>query len=481
MREGAHDASDSAPVRGQTKDASVSMGDGGETQNAGGDAAVAVRESDAAADPTGAVRHPLMGQRAYPAPAYPVENPDADDKALLGKILFWEEQLSGDDSVACGTCHRGSAGGSDPRAASDAARLPGADGRLDDAPSRTSDDIRGALGIVACDADGMRTGARVQVTQRKPPSAFDAMFSGELFWDGRATKDFRDPDTQAVLITGVLDTQSGRIVGGALESQAVGPPLSVVEMSCAQPNWPRLYEKLRRVTPLARATQVPAEMLDFIEAHYASYPEMFAAVFGSALKGAADPYEVISASRIAFAIATYERRLTSNQTPWDRWNAGEVDALTPEQIRGFELFMGKSNCQACHRPPLFMDLSFHYLGFHAIEQDRGRGGVEGAQSSTLGMMKTPSLRNVGLRGRGGLLHQGDGPGHDLQSVLALYNEGGRREEPAVAAQLDPLLVPLELSEEQQQALLAFLRLGLTDPRVQNETPPFDRPRLGSER
>ena len=36
----------------------------------------------------------------YPPSPYPVENPDSDAKAMLGKILFWDEQLSGDNTVA---------------------------------------------------------------------------------------------------------------------------------------------------------------------------------------------------------------------------------------------------------------------------------------------------------------------------------------------------------------------------------------------
>jgi len=40
------------------------------------------------------------------------ENPVTEQKRVLGKILFWEEQLSSDDTVACGTCHIPAAGGS---------------------------------------------------------------------------------------------------------------------------------------------------------------------------------------------------------------------------------------------------------------------------------------------------------------------------------------------------------------------------------
>lgn len=429
----------------------------------------------------GADAHPLMGLRAYPHVQYPPENPDSDAKALLGKVLFWEEQLSGDDSTACGSCHQGSAGGSDPRSQQDVARRAGPDGVLDAVPTRLSDDGRGSLGVVACAADGTHTGQAPQVTGRKAPSAYDAMWTGDIFWDGRATRDFVDPDSSDTLIAGSLDPQSGRIVGGALESQAIGPPMSDVEMACANPSWPRVYDKLAKVKPLALASAIPADMQAFIEGGGGSYPRLFAEAFGNTLRSApSDPDDVINAPRIAFAIATYERRLTSDQTPWDRWNAGDASALTPQQVRGFELFMGKANCQACHAPPLFLDLTFHYLGFHPIARDPGQGALADNPDDRAGMMKTPSLRNVGLRETGGLTHQGDGPGHDLPTVLALYRDGGLRDDPAIVDKIDPLLVPLDLSDDDLVALADFLRNGLTDPRVQREAPPFDRPKLGSE-
>ena len=50
-----------------------------------------------------------------PPVPFPAENPPTEEKRILGKILFWDEQLSSDDTVACGTCHQAGAGGSDPR------------------------------------------------------------------------------------------------------------------------------------------------------------------------------------------------------------------------------------------------------------------------------------------------------------------------------------------------------------------------------
>src|SRR6185503_15045384 len=122
---------------------------------------------------------------------------------------------------------------------------------------------------------------------------------------------------------------------------------------------------LRSVVPLGLAQTVPADMAQYIVDHHNRYSEMFQDAFGATAKvSSTDSDDVINTRRIAFAIATHERRLTSNQTPWDKWNAGDNSAMTAQQIQGFSLFMGKGKCGVCHTPPLFTDLSFHFLGFH---------------------------------------------------------------------------------------------------------------------
>src|SRR5687768_18620450 len=73
----------------------------------------------------------------------PAENPITEPKRVLGKILFWDEQLSSDASVACGSCHRPSAGGGDPRTG----RHPGID-------KGTIDDVMGSPGIAWHGPDG---------------------------------------------------------------------------------------------------------------------------------------------------------------------------------------------------------------------------------------------------------------------------------------------------------------------------------------
>ena len=440
----------------------------------------------------------------YPKVQYPELNQPSDDKAMLGKFLFWDEQMGELDSMTCGSCHRSFSGGSDPRTKDrnsmgvEIAHLPGPDGILDANPGLTSDDIRGAAGVLECASPSAVTGTAPQVTTRKPPSYFDAMFAPRVFWDGRAgdckTGDgpaggcFYDPDALAVnknakpLIVGTTDVVTGRVVGAALEAQSVGPPTNPKEMACADQDWTKIEAKLKTVSPLAKAKagSIPRDMTEFA-GNYNTYPKMFAQAFGSSAKvNANDPDDVINSQRIAFAIATHERRLTSDQTPWDRWIEGDDAAMTAQQIRGYVAFMGPGRCQFCHPPPLFSDEAFHFIGFHKPDWDKGRGAITGSDSD-LAKFKTPTLRNVGLREPYGLLHEGEGPGHDLTTIMQLYKQGGFRTDPAILPLIDPGLLELtNLTASEVTDMIEFLRNGLTDPRVKDEKPPFDRPHLSTE-
>jgi cytochrome c peroxidase len=390
----------------------------------------------------------------YPDAVYPEENPHSAAKALLGKILFWDEQLSSQDSHACGTCHRPSAGGSDPRSALAGAIGAGPNGSFGD-----SDDVHGSPGVVRCDAEGAPKpdpvyGLNVQVTPRKAGSTLDAWFFDELFWDGRAGTSFVDP------VTGEVAIESG----GALEAQAAAPPVNSAEMACEGHGWLAIEAKLRAAVPLRWASEIPASLSEILSEH-PSYPALFEWAYGT---------PEVSARRILFAIATYERELRSDQTPWDRFNAGDTDALTADEQAGLALFNVKARCATCHAPPLFTDNGFHNIGARSPELDPGRSLVTG-NTADLGKMKTPSLRNVALRAQGGLLHFAADSGATLRSVLSVYRQGGIH-----AENLDADILPMNLPEFEFEQLLLFLENGLTDPRARAELPPFDRPRLRSE-
>src|SRR5262245_29682604 len=305
----------------------------------------------------------------------PPQNPSTHVKVVLGKILFWDEQLSSDDSVACGTCHLPEFGGSDGRWALGV--HPGPDGLYG-----TADDIHGSPSVSRQANSGDFTPdplfrLRRQVTGRVAPTNLGSAHHAELFWDGRASSQFKDPETGVVLIP----------FGGALENQAVGPILSAVEMGVEGRTWQDVRQKLQRVVPLRLATNLTPDIQAALQQH-ATYPALFQAAFGT---------PVIDAGRIGKALAAYQRTLNPDDTPWDRFIRGTAP-LTPNQQAGWFLFVNQGRCVACHWDPLFSDNQFHNLGLRPSDEDRGRGNVT-QSAADKGAFKTPSLRNAGLRPR----------------------------------------------------------------------------------
>jgi len=376
---------------------------------------------------------------------FPPENPFSEEKRVLGKILFWDEQLSSDNTTSCGTCHIPAAGGTDPIIADNY----GLDGQ-----QNTQDDIRGSFGVIKSDAnDDYAVDATFellrQVTGRSANSTINAVFAPDLFWDGRATSQFIDPETGAVAIA----------AGGALESQVVAPPLSDVEMSHMARDWGQITAKLSTARPLALATNLTPDQSAAIGSH-PTYPDLFAEAFG-------DP--AITAKRIAFAIATYERTLVSDQSPWDDFVAGNTNAMTPGQQQGWNIFQ-TARCDSCHTPPLFSDNQFRAIGVRPVEWDSGRMEFTGLFEDR-GKFKTPGLRNAGLKSH--FMHAGTF--RSLSQSLSFYVG-----EPFFPENIDPFMEAVSLNAGQIPPLADFIANGLTDPRVANETFPFDRPTLRSE-
>ncbi|MFZ4574914.1 MAG: cytochrome c peroxidase [Phycisphaerales bacterium] len=396
----------------------------------------------------------VLAWAALPPVVFPPANPFSESKRVLGKVLFWDEQLSSHNTVSCGTCHVPSQGGGDPRLA----RSPGNDLLLN-----TSDDVLGSFGVLKADAardfqrDGV-FGVTRQITGRSANSVINAALVPELFWDGRATAQFRDPITNVVLIPNF----------GALESQTVQPPLSDVEMGHTGIDWSSITTKLARVNPLDLATNLPPDVSVAL-ASRPSYPDMFQAAFG-------DPQ--ITPARIAMAIATYERTLISDQAPIDRYRAGELTALGDAELRGQTAFTSAAGrCSVCHSFTVgtFTDTTFRNIGLRPPAEDPGRQTITGLIADR-GKFKVPGLRNVGLKQR--FMH--NGMFTSLTDVVGFYARA-----PGAPAGFtdnrDPIIAQIALPSQQQADIVAFLTNALTDPRVRDETFPFDRPTLVADR
>lgn len=386
-------------------------------------------------------------------PVAPTGNPVTAAKAYLGKALFWDEQMSSTRTVSCGTCHRPAAGGSDPRTGS---QFPGSRHPGFDLMFGTPDDVFGSPGVPFNLASGTYVpladyGFGNQVTGRKSPSYLNAGYSRDgLFWDGRATDVFRDPVTNQV----VLSSRA------ALESQSVGPPVSGVEMAHGGRNWIDVAERIETSRPLALATDIPSALNTWIGGR--TYRQLFEEAFGT---------PDVTPARIAMAIATHERTLFSDRTPFDRQNA-RIEGMTQAELDGMFIFE-QANCNVCHSGPLLSNDQFHNIGVRPPVEDRGRGIVTNNAEDN-GRFRTPNLRNVELHAP----YMHNGRFATLEEVVEFYNRGGDfRDAPNFES---GIIRPLGLTDYEKSALVAFMKRPMTDLRVKHELPPFDRPKLFTE-
>ncbi|MDX2023796.1 MAG: cytochrome c peroxidase [Deltaproteobacteria bacterium] len=188
---------------------------------------------------------------------------------------------------------------------------------------------------------------------------------------------------------------------------------------------------------------------------------------------------------------TYPRKLTTPNSPFERFTKGDEKALTPEAKRGLRLFIGKAACSDCHSGPTLSDNQFHNIGVAtnmlATAADVGRfadlaasstnvfGGAgqfsddpaaAAAKNATvvqmdmtmMGAFRTPGL--LSIEKTGPYFHSGEFP--TLESVVRFYNVGGGDKAGdggpgTYAGTKDVRLRPLGLTEPEIADLVAFLK------------------------
>ncbi len=139
------------------------------------------------------------------------------------------------------------------------------------------------------------------------------------------------------------------------------------------------------------------------------YRSLFREAFGD---------DVVTIDRITSAIADFERSLVALDSPFDRYLAGDEDAMSPTQRRGMRRFV-EAGCANCHAGPMFADFELASIGIVSQRQDGTLD--EGADD---GRFRTPPLRNIALTAP----YMHDGSLATLRDVLEHYDdiEGGRR-------------------------------------------------------
>jgi cytochrome c peroxidase len=186
-------------------------------------------------------------------------------------------------------------------------------------------------------------------------------------------------------------------------------------------------------------TDTPVK-LDVIEARIREIPQ-YVEKFNAAL-----PNTPINIDSIATAIAAFERTMEPGPAPFDRWIAGDEAAISESAKRGFVLFNGKANCEACHSGWRFTNDSFHDIG--TTSTDLGRGQQLKSVKAMQYAFKTPSLRSVALRPP----YMHNASEMNLYDVVKHYEKGGI-DRPSRSAEI----FPLQLSEQDRLDLVAFMQ------------------------
>jgi cytochrome c peroxidase len=307
----------------------------------------------------------------------------------LGKALFWDIQAGSDNKTACATCHFQA--GADVRTKNQL--NPGANGLFDGASTnyqltpanypfvsgpanaltRNVDNVTGSAGVrpmkfkgvsvtngVATESTMPSTdpvfGTMRQVTGMNTPSVINAVYNHRNFWNGRAQPEFngvnpwgrRDTNAKpfAVDAAGNIVPYPIAIPNAALASQAVGPPLSSVEMSAAGRTFPDIGVKLLApgTRPLGLQKVDPSDSVlgalavpngNGLNTTYealikqAFYPMWWNSA--KTFKVGSGTYTLMQANFSLFwgvAIMLYEATLVSDASPMDGYVAPRFDPAT---------------------------------------------------------------------------------------------------------------------------------------------------------
>jgi cytochrome c peroxidase len=460
---------------------------------------------------------------------------------------------------------------------------------------RSSNDIVGSQGVFKTDFLGLSIGAlgvgsvgsfdagavrpdatfnrlninTRQVTGRNAPSVINAVFNHRNFWDGRAHNEFNgvnpfgDSDVNARVyetdpVTGEAVSTQVRILDASLASQSVGPLNNSVEMAHAGRNFAQVGKKLRGLKPLALQKVAADDSVlgpdaDPTKGLTTSYDAMIRAAIQDKWWSGTNKFTVNADGRVVasangeyshmegnfslifgLAVMMYEATLVSDQTPYDRYLAGDTTALSASAVRGITALQTQG-CTNCHTGatltnaatpvlaidaalqglrvftevmpmadtlPSAYDIGYYNIGVRPTAEDLGVGANDpfgnplsfsrGVQIGTIldpnrpagqeitattrlainGAFKTPGLRNVALTGP--YMHTGGYA--TLSQVINNYHRvGDFGRENFVDLSPDTAMAG-GMTVFQKRDLLQLM-LEMTDPRVEKMSAPFDHPEL----
>ena len=332
-------------------------------------------------------------------------------------------------------------------------------------------------GIVGPDRAGPRN-------QRRTPMVINTAFYPNLMWNSRFAALSHNPfDNSAGFQFPSPEGLTLSYQPHLLVAQAFIPPTERVEVAgFAFPgdNFDIRNEVLKRIN------NVP------------EYRKRFGKIFPSVRVGGPITFDMFG-----LAIAEFEFSLVFADAPIDQFARGQKNALTDEEKRGALLFFGKARCVECHKVSgssneMFSDFSQHVIGVPQIAPAVGNVPFDGpAQNEDFGLeqitgnsldrykFRTSPLRNVALQPaffhNGAFTRLEDAIRHHLNVFASArqYDPGAAGVDPDLMApmgpmepvltRVDPILVtPIELTADEFQQLVDFVRNGLLDRRATPE-------------
>ncbi len=427
-------------------------------------------------------------------------------KRYLGKLLFFDPvrtarilpEFGGVPSTkqtgSCGSCHLGEVAS---RAGTILNLNVGAEGRgFTDASGRFIPRRRILPGVVdtiptlteIC-AGSTSLGCAAPTHGLNPAADMDA-----LVQSGRADAVDSVPRNVPSIIGAVFNN---RLLLGGLAGDPAPPPIGVnPDGNPTVDNVAEATQTVHRMFQLqsAELQKVPS----FVKLFEDAFPEEAAMASASSNLNL-----LINDNTIFRAMGTFMRTVVTRNTPWDRFLAGDNDALTGAQRRGARLFftpasaaLGETSgggCVSCHSGPalnkqlgdeagLLVEQNFFNIGLgdHPLQalnasvlgdprhRDRGRMDV------TLNASDEFEFRVVTMRQlRDGLLFAHDGSFTNVRDVVQYFNAGIPRDAEAGAARTlsrrftnprGPTTAPgLGLSAGDVDDLTDFLENSLYDP------------------
>ena len=322
---------------------------------------------------------------------------------LLGRSLAFDKLLSGGRDISCMTCHVPAFG-------------------TGDAKSLSVGQGGNGLGPVRQHPGGV-------FIPRNAPPLFNLGAMRRLFWDGRVQVD-ASGNVQTPAGAQITPEMQRVFEFGAVSALGMFPVTNRGEMRGASGN------ELAAI-PDADFTGIWEALMRRIGA----IPE-YRALFQAAYPGT--DFQNMTFAHASNAIgAFFVDQLTFTSSPWDRFLAGEAQALTPKQLEGAKTFLGL-RCVQCHNGPTFSDQEFHNVAVAQVGpgvgngvaglDDFGRMNVTGNPGDRYKFRTTP-LRNVELTAPFG--HSGSIL--DLREFIEHYSESHKKLTEFDPTRLEPLL------------------------------------------